>query len=187
MDSVDEKYEEAIGEVAKSIDQYVGVVNDTSSKQYDDFNENLKQELGKNLESIQDVLNTLWQEVDTGNEKMAEIEKTVNQVDIDNQKRIDVVRDQVEIERLVNELVSWVDEEKQLEKFGHLDNKNQQASSSTKEVEAKADAALEAAKKLEEQRVKDREEDEKRWEEEAKQREEENKRREEEEKKRQEE
>ena len=56
---------------------------------------------------------------------MAEIEKTVNQVDIDNQKRIDVVRDQVEIERLVNELVSWVDEEKQLEKFGHLDNKNQ--------------------------------------------------------------
>ena len=32
LDSIDEKYEEAMGEVAKSIDQYVGVVNDTSSK-----------------------------------------------------------------------------------------------------------------------------------------------------------
>ena len=43
---------------------------------------------------------------------MAEIEKSVNDVDIENQRRIDVVRDQVEIERLVGELVSWVAEEK---------------------------------------------------------------------------
>ena len=35
---MDEKFEEALNEVAASIDQYVGIVNETSSKQYDDFN-----------------------------------------------------------------------------------------------------------------------------------------------------
>jgi len=32
LDSMDAKFEEALKEVAESIDQYVGVVNDTSSK-----------------------------------------------------------------------------------------------------------------------------------------------------------
>ena len=95
-------------------------------------------------------MNTLRQEVDSGNEKMAEIEKSVNDVDIENQRRIDVVKDQVEIERLVGELVSWVAEEKQIEKFGQLDSVGQRANADSKEVEAKAEAALEAAKKLEE-------------------------------------
>lgn len=59
MEQMDQKYEDALKEVGDSIDQYVGVVNDTSSKQYDDFNQNLKTEFGKNLEQIQQILNNL--------------------------------------------------------------------------------------------------------------------------------
>jgi len=32
MDAMDQKFEDALKEVAESIDQYIGVVNDTSSK-----------------------------------------------------------------------------------------------------------------------------------------------------------
>ena len=37
-DYQDLKFEEAINEVAGEIDKYVQVVNDTSTKQYDEFN-----------------------------------------------------------------------------------------------------------------------------------------------------
>lgn len=46
---MDEKFEDALNQVANSIDSYVGIVNDTSSKQYDDFNTNLKKAFGQNL------------------------------------------------------------------------------------------------------------------------------------------
>jgi DNA anti-recombination protein RmuC len=98
LDSIDEKFEDALKEVADSIEQYIGVVNDTSSKQYDDFNANLKSEFGKNLENIQGILNNLREELDGNTEKMADIEKTVNNVDVENQKRLDVVKDKIEIE-----------------------------------------------------------------------------------------
>ena len=38
QDHMDEKYEEALNEVAQSVDNYVNIVNDTSAKQYDEFN-----------------------------------------------------------------------------------------------------------------------------------------------------
>jgi low affinity Fe/Cu permease len=38
QDHMDEKFEESLRAVADSINSYVGIVNDTSSKQYDDFN-----------------------------------------------------------------------------------------------------------------------------------------------------
>lgn len=84
MDSIDMKFEEALKEVAESIDQYVGVVNDTSSKQYDDFNKNLKTEFGKNLEQIQNILNNLRTELDQNNEKFVEMQKGINEVDVEN-------------------------------------------------------------------------------------------------------
>jgi len=49
QDHMDEKFEEALQEVATSIDNYVGIVNETSNKQYDDFNNNLKKAFGQNL------------------------------------------------------------------------------------------------------------------------------------------
>jgi len=44
------KYDESISEVASAIDQYVGVVNETSSKQYDDFNTKLKGDFKASIE-----------------------------------------------------------------------------------------------------------------------------------------
>ena len=47
IDGLDVYYKQAIEEIAESIDSYIGVVNDTSNKQYEDFNKNLKAEFGK--------------------------------------------------------------------------------------------------------------------------------------------
>lgn len=52
QDHMDDKFEEALHEVATSIDQYVSIVNETSQKQYEDFNQNLKQAFAKNLEVV---------------------------------------------------------------------------------------------------------------------------------------
>ena len=35
-----------ITDIVKTVQKYVGTVNDTSSKQYDDFNKNLKEAFG---------------------------------------------------------------------------------------------------------------------------------------------
>ena len=43
QDYMDEKFEEALNTVAESIDNYVNIVNDTSAKQYEDFNSNIKE------------------------------------------------------------------------------------------------------------------------------------------------
>ena len=52
QDHMDDKFEEALKEVAKGIDDYVGIVNDTSNKQYEDFNKKLKDSFGDNLKQI---------------------------------------------------------------------------------------------------------------------------------------
>jgi len=83
LDATDEKLEEEMKAVAESIEQYIGVVNDTSKNQYDDFNKNLKAEFGKNLEDIQSVLNSMREEIDQNNEKFVQVEKTINKVDVE--------------------------------------------------------------------------------------------------------
>ena len=153
------------------------MVNDTSSKQYDDFNKNLKNEFGKNLEQIQTILNDLRTELDQSHEKQGEMERVINSVDVEGQKRLDKVRDQIEIERVVNEMVSWVAEEKSLAKFGEVDGFIVRRGAENQESKKMANAAIDATKKLEEQRLKDREADEKRREEDEKRRKDEEERR----------
>lgn len=67
------KYDESISEVAQAIDQYVGVVNDTSSKQYEDFNTKLKGDFKASIEQIQTLLSSIRAEIDTNNEKLVEL------------------------------------------------------------------------------------------------------------------
>ena len=90
------------------------------------------------------------------------MERIINSVDVEGQRRVDQVRDQIEIERVVNEMVSWVAEEKSLEKFGEADSFIVKRGVETEESKKMANAAIDATKKLEEQRLKDREEEEKR-------------------------
>jgi len=161
IDGLDEKYEEALQEVAGSIDKYIGIVNDTSNKQYEDFNKNLKNEFGKNLEQIQDILNNLRDEIDGQKEKVNGIEHSINEVEVNNKKDIDKVRDKIEVERLVSEMVGWIAEAKDLKQFEKLSNKTVKINMLTTEADKKAESALEGIKELEEKRIKDLEENEK--------------------------
>lgn len=49
---MDTKYDAAILDIVKTVEKYVGTVNDTSSKQYEDFNKNLKEAFGYNMQQI---------------------------------------------------------------------------------------------------------------------------------------
>ena len=78
------KFEEALKEVGEGIDMYTGLMKENQTKQYQDFNQDLKQEFGKNLENIQNILNNYRQELDQNNEKFVEVSKTINTVDLEN-------------------------------------------------------------------------------------------------------
>ena len=52
QDYMDTKYEEAILEVANSVSKYVGAVNESSSTLYNDFNQQLKETFGFNMQQI---------------------------------------------------------------------------------------------------------------------------------------
>lgn len=155
IDGLDQKFEEALQEVASSIDNYIGVVNDTSNKQYEDFNKNLKSEFGKNLEQIQDILNNLRDEIDGQKEKVNDIEKSVNQVEVGNKKDLDRVKERIEIERVVSEMVAWVAEERELAKFTKINNRTAKINLYASEVDKKAENALEGLKELERRREED--------------------------------
>ena len=165
IDRLDEKYEEALLEVANSIDSYIGVVNDTSNKQYEDFNKNLKTEFGKNLEQIQDILNNLRDEIDGQKEKVNDIELNIHKTEVNSKKSIDKVRERIEIERLVNDLVSWVAEEKQISRLEVINNKNAKLSMIASQLDKKADSALDGVNQLQQLREKDLTEGEKQREE----------------------
>jgi hypothetical protein len=165
LDALDDKYEEALQEVASSIDNYIGIVNDTSNKQYEDFNKNLKTEFGKNLEQIQDILNNLRDEIDGQKEKVNGIELAVNKVEVKGKKDVEKVRERMEIERLVSELVGWVAEEKDLDKFTKFNNRTAKIKLMAGEADKKAESALEGLKEIENKREKDKGEEEKRREE----------------------
>lgn len=52
IQALETKYDLSISEVASAIDQYVGVVNETSNKQYEDFNTKLKGDFKASIEQI---------------------------------------------------------------------------------------------------------------------------------------
>ena len=111
QDHMDSKFEDALNEVAASIDQYISMVNDTSSKQYDDFNTKIREGFGKNMQQVQDVVKTLHDELEIAKGKVTQLEKDINEVDITAKKGVEQVKDQMEVERCVVEMVSWVSEQ----------------------------------------------------------------------------
>ena len=172
INGLDLKYEQALEEVAESIDKYIGIVNETANKQYDDFNKNLKTEFSKNLEQIQDILNNLRDEIDGQKEKVITIETNINDLEYNNKKEVDEVKERIEIERLVNELVSWISEENEIQKHESIVNDNKQLEYQVQETDKKADDALEGIKGLEGKRELDIQAKKDRKEQKAKQKEE---------------
>lgn len=91
LDLMDDKFEEALQEVATSIDNYVGIVNETSNKQYEDFNNSLKKAFEQNLEKIQNVITNLHEELETSKTKLTAMEKEMNEIDFNAKKSVEDV------------------------------------------------------------------------------------------------
>lgn len=107
---MDEKFEQALHEVSTSIDEYVGIVNETSSKQYEDFNQNLKQAFAKNLEVVQEMITTLHEAQEKEKARLNALEIELNEVDTKGKKSVEKLNDKVEVERCVTEMVGWIAE-----------------------------------------------------------------------------
>mmetsp|Transcript_45408 Transcript_45408/g.33189 ORF Transcript_45408/g.33189 Transcript_45408/m.33189 type:complete len:89 (+) Transcript_45408:274-540(+) len=52
QDHMDDKFEHAFDEVAAQIDKYMGYSNEQQNKQYDDFNQHIKNAFGSSLKQI---------------------------------------------------------------------------------------------------------------------------------------
>lgn len=112
---MDDKFEHALEEVAHSIDNYVGIVNDTSKKQYDDFNDNIKKAFEASLQQIQDTITNLNNDLEESKVKAQKLEKDINENDFNAKKKIQETDDKMEVERCVMEMVGWVAEAMQIE------------------------------------------------------------------------
>lgn len=86
------------------------------------------------------------------------MEVNFNDTEVNAKKDLDKVKDKIEIERLVNELVSWVAEENDISAKEKLINESQKVKYAAEEADKKADDALLSIKELEEKREKELEE-----------------------------
>ena len=90
---------------------FVGQINQSSTDQYQQFNQALKDSFGANLQQIQETIQNLSEEVMVTKQQMTEVTNRLEDVDLQGRKGLAELSDQVEIERMMNELVSWVAEE----------------------------------------------------------------------------
>lgn len=56
------------------------------------------------------MITNLHEELETSKEKQAKLEKEVNDVDYNAKKEMENMRDKMDVERCVMEMVSWVSE-----------------------------------------------------------------------------
>jgi uncharacterized protein YukE len=107
---MDSKFEEAILEVANSVSKYVGAVNESSSTLYQDFNKNLKETFGFNMQQIQDTIQTISEELSAAKGQITVVTNKVEDVDIQSRKQFSELNDRMEVERLIGDMVGWVAE-----------------------------------------------------------------------------
>ena len=70
LDAMDDKFEEALQEVANSIDGYITVMQEANKKQYEEFNKSLKEKFGENIAQVQEHLAKMREELDQQREKI---------------------------------------------------------------------------------------------------------------------
>lgn len=83
------------------------------------------------MQQLQDMITTLNEELEASKEKLGKLEGEVNEVDFNTKKNMDELWDKVQVERCVQEMVSWVSEQQTnndtIKLFNNL-NKQQVAS-----------------------------------------------------------
>lgn len=110
QDYIDVKYEEAVLEVTTQVTKYVSAVNDSSTDLYQNFNEKLKESFGFNMQQILDTIQTISEELSAAKGQLTVVSNKVESVDINTRKGMSELNDQIEIDRLVSDLVGWVSE-----------------------------------------------------------------------------
>eukprot|EP00347_Sterkiella_histriomuscorum_P013165 403365759 len=108
---MDSKFEDSIMEVAQSLNKYVGAVNDSSANLYQDFNKNLKEAFGQNMQQIQDTIGSITEEISAAKSQLNVLTNKVEDVDINGRKQISELNDKMEVGRLLSDLVGRVAEQ----------------------------------------------------------------------------
>ena len=115
---MDDKFEEALDQVAKSMNQYSekagsqkGSVKSEPAKDFDDLNQKLETKFGQNVKQIQDSLTQLNTDLKTSKDRVQKLETQLAEIDQNAKKKINEMHDRVEVERCVQEMVSWVSEQ----------------------------------------------------------------------------
>ena len=115
LDAMDDKFEEALQEVANSIDGYIAVMQEANKKQYEEFNKSLKEKFGENIAQVQEHLAKMREELDQQREKIQSVEVNLNEVDYNAKKGLEEEADRREIDRCVREMVSEVVEKRNID------------------------------------------------------------------------
>ena len=115
---MDDKFEEALDQVAKSMNQYSekagsqkGSVKSEPAKDFDDLNQKLETKFASNVKQIQESLTQLNTDLKTSKERVQKLESQIAEIDQNAKKKINEMHDRVEVERCVQEMVSWVSEQ----------------------------------------------------------------------------
>lgn len=108
---MDTKYEDSIMEVAQSLNKYVSAVNDQSATLYQDFNQNLKDAFGMNMQQIQDTIANITEELSAAKGQITVLTNLLEAVDINGRKSLSELNDKMEVGLLLSDLVSRVAEQ----------------------------------------------------------------------------
>ncbi len=121
QEHMDDKFEEALDQVAKSMHQYSekaggsqkgSVKSDgVPARDFDELNQKLETKFAQNVKQIQESLTQLNTDLKTSKERVQKLEGQLAEIDKNAKKKINEMHDRVEVERCVQEMVSWVSEQ----------------------------------------------------------------------------
>jgi len=88
-----------------------GSVKSEPAKDFEELNSKLETKFGQNVKQLQDTLTQLNSELKTSKDKLQKVEQSVADIDKNAKQKINEMHDRVEVERCVQEMVSWVSEQ----------------------------------------------------------------------------
>lgn len=108
---MDTKFEVALQELVENIEKFVTNQENTTTSQYQGFNDLLQEAMTKHTEQVDELVKQLNVDIQDSKAKIQAVEKEINEVDINAKKSVEKVQDKIEVERCVMEMVSWVSEQ----------------------------------------------------------------------------
>ena len=110
QDTTEEKFDAMFGDIEKALMSLVEGTNNTINEKLEDMNSTLRGSFADSFNKMQDIIKTLNAEVQENKEKLAKNEKEINEVDFNAKKQNEEVKEKMEVNRCIEEMVSWVSE-----------------------------------------------------------------------------